>query len=1109
MSLPQGGDDSVVPHTKQVENKESLSYPISIGVIKPQQASLLGDNPEKFTLLVKSRGGETLRELKWTSDRGGWPVDIVQLRRTDTEILSIVLRKQRLSSVFQQTIASVTFDVKDAEGAIRGSQDHLEMAIAIPSQNGSSGDKLILIAEISASSLLPVWIALITLTEPADGVTDQTLENLELAFRSKQGKTLQESPWDSSHRHWEVNLPLLRGSSTAGLSIELRKKRRIGTNKTLATLTLNIEEMEQAQKESKTEIRKIFTISPNSGLNVKQLVVDIHIGGPDMPISAIERVALPRAAAKILENTSVLTRVLDELAKILQHKRELDEKLANLVDSMNQVYGCAIVKDDPLRNYDIFQSLFDAMLKQSIECFLFISNYISDGYLRHMVDASQKIDEFTKAFRKLKALFSDVQQYKTTTTILETKDLLVDLRASFQHFEQKFDLRNLQAVLEKELGTNEFHLPSEQPRCLLGTRRRTLSEILSWISTGEESLLWLSGIAGSGKSSVMATLHDYLAQIGRSGRLAAYVRFHRSTFASPSKFVKALAYRLASFDRRLGAEIATVLDDQPVILQQPLANQLLSLVTQPLDKYKATMKAQGQIIVLIDGLDECMEEPGGSGAFNELLTLFSQLASRKTFKRFPFLRFIVASRPEEPIHTAFTKSTKPDNDPDHPTIRHLRLDTSSPETTADILHYLTVKFAEIFQKNDEFKDMCEQQNAVQRLAESSHGLFIWAAVVFRFLRDFPRPGRLRSALDMTLHQNTSAVGTLNELYSTLLESVAGDGDEDIKSHIRTILGFVVAFEKVKSTGLISPEVALTETILRGLLIHLTDEVDDILFLLPKLGAFIEGAYSVDSPDAELDLLHKSFEDYLTNERRAGVWYVDVKGHWSPKLAECCVRVVHASVFSEAPEALNSSIFAYNCWTVAFQTQLDIHHPFPEYDLSRMFLEILQQGMLRWVYRVETGFHRLLQNTCSHTFIGIFMASKTVEQSPEIVIEMAEVFLPKWPLGEDLLFNLQAIFLTLCLYADRASALRRYYIPQFSDIAFGSRNFFTILERITTNSLDWLKRADALKHENGDNSMGPQISGVPGVDVLEAMISELNSTGRLVLSHYNYQPARDD
>ncbi|KAL0562821.1 hypothetical protein V5O48_019257, partial [Marasmius crinis-equi] len=278
---------------------------------------------------------------------------------------------------------------------------------------------------------------------------------------------------------------------------------------------------------------------------------------------------------------------------------------------------------------------------------------------------------------------------------IATKDLVVGLHESIHHLDEKLDLHDMKRVLEQKLETTKHELPSGLPRCLLGTRQHTLSKILDWIICGKESLLWLSGVAGSGKSSVMATLHDYLKTMGCSSHLAAYIRFRRSHFETPSKFVQALIYQLARFDNSLGGVIAQAMKDDS-ILSLPLSHQLQSLFIQPLKMHKPDINEQMQIVVLIDGLDECMEEAGGSDTFRELLALLAYLASPETFHSFPFLRFIVASRPEDIIYKAFVTSSQ------H--TFHLCLDTSSPETTADIFNYLTAKFTEIFQENDGFRE---------------------------------------------------------------------------------------------------------------------------------------------------------------------------------------------------------------------------------------------------------------------------------------------------------------------------------------------------------------------------------------------------------------------
>ncbi|KAF9258405.1 hypothetical protein L218DRAFT_845325, partial [Marasmius fiardii PR-910] len=81
-----------------------------------------------------------------------------------------------------------------------------------------------------------------------------------------------------------------------------------------------------------------------------------------------------------------------------------------------------------------------------------------------------------------------------------------------------------------------------------GTRQSTLSRITHWIFEGKESILWLSGVAGCGKSSVMATLNNQLINMGCSSCLATFICFDCFDFSDPSLFAQALPHQLALFD---------------------------------------------------------------------------------------------------------------------------------------------------------------------------------------------------------------------------------------------------------------------------------------------------------------------------------------------------------------------------------------------------------------------------------------------------------------------------------------------------------------------------------------------------------------------------------
>ncbi|KAL0565799.1 hypothetical protein V5O48_016221 [Marasmius crinis-equi] len=917
--------------------------------------------------------------------------------------------------------------------------------------------------------------------ESVDGLLANEPEVFTLVVKSGKGKTLKRSEWDSTCGYWNVNIPQIQKSDTETLSIELRKH-RFGLPypySTKAMGTLTISEVEDARRASQKELRKSIS-GPRDGSNIAELALIFEIASKtDIPHLDTRATALPRSAEQILDNTQVIIEVLEALSGMLQAKRKLDQDVVNLVDTMNQVYGCATVRDDPLSNYEKFRVLFDAMIRQSTECFWFISNYISEGYLRNMINAPTKINEFKLAFQRLEKSFTDAQLRTTTATSVVIKDLVVALRKPVEDIDNKLELQGLES---------RGRLKPLNP-CLPGTRRFTISKIIEWMTSGKESMLWLSGVAGSGKSAVMSSLSDFLIKMGCSSRLAAYIRFDRMDSNSPVEFVRSLASQLARFDRRLGVDIANVVKDRSQVdLLTKLSDQLESLVIQPLQEHKSQMEAEGPVIVMIDGLDECMEGPGGSDAFLDLLKL---LANSKTFASFPFLRFIVASRPEEPIRVAFTG-------PEQNHILRFVLDTSSKETKSDILHYLHVKLEEIFRVDPEFRALCQERDALNILATHSSGLFIWAVTIFRFLRRFPS-GRLDQVLQLSVPKDS--LDALNKLYSTVLNTVAAErGDRDVKAYMTPILGIIIAFGKISNAGLeeFHPSL-LTSSVLCGLLKQLGYEVDGIPTSLSRFGSVIEG---VESPQSNLALLHKSFDDFLTDEERAGEWFVDVKGYWSPKLAESCVAIVHSNVFSDKPDYSELSLFTHVHWTHAVSQKLDRSNPFPPSKLSTMFLDILHRGLLRWIYICTNRRHwgtMQMEDICSPmtTVFGWITLYDGTAETAEIVQELIQVYGPKdwrFPLRGKLCHHLELLFLSMLL--GKMTELSKCYMSTFSQIPVTSpqrNNFQAILTAIREIShseladhMDLFKVVPPRK----DTTDFEPFNGVPNNEMLSTMLGEL-------------------
>ncbi|KAF9261215.1 hypothetical protein L218DRAFT_506874 [Marasmius fiardii PR-910] len=572
----------------------------------------------------------------------------------------------------------------------------------------------------------------------------------------------------------------------------------------------------------------------------------------------------------------------------------------------------------------------------------------------------------------------------------------------------------------------------------------------------------------------MATLNDQLINMGCSSRLAAFIRFDRFEFSEPSSFVKALAYQLASFDGRLAKVIADTIESRPQVLNHSrLMEQFQALILHPFQKCMA-MRDEGPIVVLIDGLDECMQEPGGSNGFRQLLALFSDPG---TFETIPFVRFIIASRPEQRIRQDFRHKKH---------VLHFPLDITSDETKADISHFLVVKFGEIYVQNPEFENLCTKLNAVECLSERASGLFIWAATIFRFVEGFPSEKRLKAALDLAPPPN--ALTALTDLYRTILDVIVDEADEDIKSLIRAVFGLLIASGKAYELSPLPNAPKLTPTILRDFLKKSGHDVGlDILPLLSKLGSVLPGELELNS---DVFLLHKSLDDFLVDEERSGDWHVDVANHWSAQLAYSCVLAVHSMVLEEKPEYTPVFRYSSHFWVtssvVVGWKGITSVPPF-----RTILLEMFQRHFLRWIYVIHSiEIPQVKDRAWIHSISGNLQESskKLADDKSEGVVDLLDQITSfqyqLTRLGSHQLTlsrTLKVFFLFMC-EAGSSSLLYKFYAPQFIKIANGSTDFMEIVVAIEEeNALRSFSNEDG-----GEVKDQLEISGIPENDVKEML-----------------------
>jgi NACHT domain len=183
------------------------------------------------------------------------------------------------------------------------------------------------------------------------------------------------------------------------------------------------------------------------------------------------------------------------------------------------------------------------------------------------------------------------------------------------------------------------------PSCLPNTRLDVMGKIWEWVSNNDGCpIYWLTGVAGSGKSTIAQTFAKDCAD---ENKLAASFFFSKESAqcSSISKIILTLAYQLAISVPSAQGLINEALQADPSIPDKNLAVQFTKLVYRPI---LALEHPISPMIVIIDALDEC-EDKGGVAKLIEIIT--GAFREERTF----CLRFFFTSRAEDYITAKFAE----------------------------------------------------------------------------------------------------------------------------------------------------------------------------------------------------------------------------------------------------------------------------------------------------------------------------------------------------------------------------------------------------------------------------------------------------------------------
>jgi hypothetical protein len=405
-----------------------------------------------------------------------------------------------------------------------------------------------------------------------------------------------------------------------------------------------------------------------------------------------------------------------------------------------------------------------------------------------------------------------------------------------------------------------------EPACLPDTRVALLDDIHSWVGgLDERCVFWLSGLAGTGKSTIARTV---ARRYYDRRRLAASFFFSRGggDVGHAGKFVTSIAVQLAHSVPAVRQHISDAVADRSDIVSQSLRDQWQHLVLRPLSKLH---EAESYVIV-VDALDEC----DNKHEIRIIVRLLAEVRSSLTHVR---LRVFLTSRPELPIRHGFGQVA----DTEH---KDVVLQNISPSIVEqDISLFLEDRLQSIGRERS-LRAGWPGAEIIVQLVQSAGGLFIWAATACRFIHNGKRFAAKR--LETILCSNRVAVAEpekhLNQIYITVLKSsVSADYTDDEKEEhcrmLRYVLGSVVVLFFPLSALLLSA------------LLHLQEE--DVSQTLEDLHAILNIPEDLTQP---LRLHHPSFRDFLLRKDRCSdesFWVEEKIAH--EKLVSRCLKLMSA------------------------------------------------------------------------------------------------------------------------------------------------------------------------------------------------------------------------
>jgi hypothetical protein len=421
--------------------------------------------------------------------------------------------------------------------------------------------------------------------------------------------------------------------------------------------------------------------------------------------------------------------------------------------------------------------------------------------------------------------------------------------------------------------------------CTPGTRVRILGDIMRWAndtSSESQSVYWLIGQAGSGKSTIAYTIarrfefaSDADDTIVLGGNFFCSRQFEETRFAT--RIIRTIVYHLALRWKAFADALSH--SGKFDTIHHNVRAQLESLLIVPWEQARlADPLNVPHFLVVIDALDE-IEGQGGSGFLRDLLDVINK-------RHLPGLKFFATSRPDPNLVTRL-QSFKDK--------QFYRLEqVPVGEAQADLTTYLNANLPHFVGRPE-----------IEKIVAQAAGLFIYAATVVKHLEGY-EPLEQKERLDALALISDSAILQTLEEETPLLDGLYLQVLSDALSHFKGS-SFVHRLY-ILHTFLCTAE--RTSTSLVADLLFPSKETNIAFSYTPIADSVLAHLHAVlYTENGKVLSYHKSFSDFIFDQNRAKEFWCNQTEHHR-LLTGSCFHVMNSGLKFNIANI--SSSFLFDC-----------------------------------------------------------------------------------------------------------------------------------------------------------------------------------------------------